>query len=62
MSFAVGSLVRARGRAWIVQPESQFHEDLLVLRPLVGADDETTGVYLPLETVVAFRCRGVDHS
>ncbi len=44
MTFAVGSLVRARGREWIVQPESQHHEDLLV-----DADDETTGVYLPLE-------------
>jgi len=32
MSFAVGSLVRARGREWVVLPESK--EDLLVLRPL----------------------------
>jgi hypothetical protein len=47
MSFAVGSLVRARGREWVVLPESE--EDLLVLRPLGGTDDEVTGIYQPLE-------------
>ncbi|MCS6976904.1 MAG: DEAD/DEAH box helicase, partial [Gemmatales bacterium] len=51
MSFAVGSLVRARGRDWVVLPESS--EDLLILRPLGGGEDETTGVYLPLERVEA---------
>jgi superfamily II DNA or RNA helicase len=49
MSFAVGSLVRARGREWVVLPESE--EELLVLRPLGGTDDETTGIFLPLEPV-----------
>lgn len=49
MSFAVGSLVRARGREWVVLPESE--DDLLVMRPLGGTDEEITGVYLPLETV-----------
>ncbi|MDP9309686.1 MAG: SNF2-related protein, partial [Chloroflexota bacterium] len=49
MSFAVGSLVKARGREWVVLPESQ--DDLLVLRPLGGTDDEVAGIYLPLETV-----------
>lgn len=49
MSFAVGSLVRARAREWVVLPEST--EDLLVLRPLGGTEDETAGVYLPLEPV-----------
>ncbi len=49
MSFAVGSLVKARDREWVVLPESEG--DLLVLRPLGGTDDETTGIYLPLETV-----------
>lgn len=42
MSYAVGALVRARGREWVVLPESQ--EDLLVLRPLGGSDAETAGV------------------
>ena len=49
MTFAVGSLVRARGREWVVLPESAG--DLLVLRPLGGADDEVTGIYRPLEAV-----------
>lgn len=49
MSFAVGALVKARGREWVVLPESE--EDLLVLRPLGGTEDEVAGVYLPLEPV-----------
>src|SRR5437868_1491129 len=49
MSFAVGALVRARGREWVVLPESE--ESLLVVRPLGGTDDETTGIFLPLENV-----------
>jgi len=49
MSFAVGSLVRARGREWVVLPDST--DDLLVLRPLGGTDEEIAGVYLPLENV-----------
>lgn len=49
MSFAVGSLVKTRGREWVVLPESE--DDLLVLRPLGGTDEEIAGVYLPLEAV-----------
>lgn len=49
MTFAVGSLVKARGREWVVLPESR--EELLVLRPLGGTDDEVAGIYLPLEPV-----------
>lgn len=49
MTFAVGSLVKARGREWVVLPESA--DDLLVVRPLGGSDAEITGLYLPLETV-----------
>jgi len=51
MSFAVGSLVTARGREWVVLPDSDPDNDLLVLRPLGGGDDEIAGIYLPLETV-----------
>src|SRR3954468_24239847 len=47
--FAVGSLVRARGREWVVLPESE--PDLLVLRPLGGADGEIAGVLPALEHV-----------
>ena len=42
MSFAVGSLVRARGREWVVLPESERRP--LMLRPLGGTDDEVTGI------------------
>ncbi|HFE46615.1 MAG TPA: ATP-dependent helicase, partial [Nannocystis exedens] len=55
MTFAVGSLVRARGREWIVLPESSAEEELLVLRPLGGTDEEITGIYTPLEEVTAAR-------
>lgn len=48
MSFAVGSLVRARDREWVVLDASP---DLLLLRPLGGSEDEVTGIYLPLEPV-----------
>jgi superfamily II DNA or RNA helicase len=49
MSFAAGSLVRARGREWVVLPESS--EQLLVVRPLAGTDEEIAGIYLGLESV-----------
>src|SRR5216684_1040099 len=49
MSFAIGSLVKARGREWVVLPETK--DDLLMVRPLGGTDDETTGILLALETV-----------
>lgn len=49
MDYAVGSLVKARGREWVVLPES--NSDLLVLRPLGGTEDEITGVLPDLEDV-----------
>lgn len=49
MSFTVGSLVQARGREWVVLPES--HDGLLVVRPLSGRDEEVTGILLALEPV-----------
>ena len=49
MTHAVGSLVRCRGREWVVLPDSD--DDMLLLRPLGGTDDEATGVYLPLEQI-----------
>lgn len=47
--YAVGSLVHARGREWVVLPESG--PELLVLRPLGGTDDDIAGVLTALETV-----------
>lgn len=49
MSFAVGALVKARGREWVVLPSPD--EDLMLLRPLGGSDEDVTGIYLPLERV-----------
>ena len=47
--LAPGSLVAARGREWVVLPGSG--EDLLVLRPVGGSDDDTAGVLPALEEV-----------
>ena len=49
MTFAVGSLVRARGREWVVLPGSAG--ELLMVRPLGGTEEEITGIYRPLEMV-----------
>ncbi len=48
-SFAVGALVTARGREWVVQPQSQ--PDFLILAPLGAGDDEITAVIPTLEQV-----------
>jgi SNF2 family DNA or RNA helicase len=48
-TYAVGSLVRARGREWVVLPDSA--PDFLVLRPLGGGTDDVAGVFPTLETV-----------
>jgi superfamily II DNA or RNA helicase len=45
-----GKLVSLRGRDWVVLPSDD--PDMLVVKPLGGADDETTGIYLPF---------GIDH-
>ncbi|MDC2953005.1 helicase-related protein [Streptomyces gilvifuscus] len=47
-TYSAGSLVKARGREWVVLPESE--PDLLVLRPLGGSDDDIAAV-LPFEPV-----------
>lgn len=49
MSYAVGSLVRARGREWVILPDSS--DEFLILRPLGGTDEEVAGIYVPLEPV-----------
>ena len=47
--FAPGSLVTARGREWVVLPDSE--PDMLVLRPLGGADGDIAAVFPDLEPV-----------
>ena len=53
MTFAVGSLVAARGREWVVLPESE--DDFLVLRPLGGTEEEVAGIFPKLEPVTSAR-------
>jgi superfamily II DNA or RNA helicase len=43
-----GKLVSLRGREWVVLP-SDDPDNLLIVKPLGGSDDEITGVYLPLD-------------
>jgi superfamily II DNA or RNA helicase len=45
--FAPGTLVRARGREWVVQPRSG--KDLLRLRPFGGADEDVVTLLPDLE-------------
>ncbi|MEV4467378.1 DEAD/DEAH box helicase [Micromonospora echinofusca] len=47
--FSAGTLVSARGRDWVVLPESAA--DMLVLRPLGGADDDIAAVFPEFESV-----------
>ena len=47
VGFVAGNLVRARGREWVVQPDSQ--QQLLRLRPLGGADDDSIAIIPELE-------------
>ncbi len=47
VEFKPGDLVRARGREWVVLPE--LDTDRLKLRPLGGAEEDATLIYLPIE-------------
>ncbi len=49
MTFQAGSLVAARGREWVVLPEST--DDFLVLRPLGGTEDDVAAVLPAVERV-----------
>jgi superfamily II DNA or RNA helicase len=44
-----GTLIHARGREWVVLPES--HDDLLMARPVGGLDEEITGILPAVEPV-----------
>lgn len=48
--FRPGSLVSARGREWVVLPGGAG-ADLVRLRPLGGAEEDSTLIFLPLEPV-----------
>lgn len=47
IQFQPGDLVKARGREWVVLPETR--PNLLRLRPLSGSESDATLIYLPLE-------------
>jgi len=49
MSFATGTLVKARGREWVVLPGSS--DELLLVHPLGGAAAEDAGILTTLEEV-----------
>ncbi|MCP3822289.1 DEAD/DEAH box helicase [Streptomyces sp. A3M-1-3] len=49
LTYSAGSLVTARGREWVVLPESA--SDMLVLRPLGGSDDDIAAVFPAFEDV-----------
>lgn len=49
--FPPGALVSARGRDWVVLPESSG--TMLMLRPLGGIDEEVTGIRLDFESVTS---------
>jgi superfamily II DNA or RNA helicase len=53
VAYAAGSLVAARGREWVVLPDSD--PDMLVLRPLGGSDDDIAAVFPELEPVTGAR-------
>lgn len=43
----IGSLIRARGRDWVVLPNEKEH--VVRLRPLTGGEDDIVGIFLPIE-------------
>jgi len=49
MNFAVGSLVKAREREWVVLPGSD--DEMLIVRPLGGIEEEVTGIHQKLEEI-----------
>lgn len=46
-SLQPGKLVSLRGRDWVVLPSDRT--GLVIVRPLGGSDEETTGIYLPFK-------------
>ena len=48
--YKPGSLIRARGREWVVEP-SPSASDFIILRPLGASDDEVQYIIPELETM-----------
>jgi superfamily II DNA or RNA helicase len=49
MTFEIGSLVRARGREWVVQPGTT--DRLVIVRPLGGGIDDTAALLPGVESI-----------
>jgi len=47
MKYQPGTLVRLRDRDWVVMPSGD--KDVLLIKPLGGTEEETTGIYIPFE-------------
>lgn len=45
MKYQPGTLVKLRNRDWVVMPSGD--ENVLLIKPLGGTEDEATGIYLP---------------
>lgn len=50
-TFPPGALVKARGREWVVLPDSS--DDVLMVRPIGGLDDEIVGICKAIEPVTS---------
>jgi superfamily II DNA or RNA helicase len=50
-TFPPGALVKARGREWVVLPDSSA--EVLMVRPIGGLDDEVVGICSAIEPVVS---------
>lgn len=46
INYSPGNLIRYRNRDWMVLPSNQ--DELLMVKPLGGSDEEITGIFLPL--------------
>ncbi len=45
--YSIGSLVKFRGREWVIMPSQE--EEVLSLRPLTGSEYDSCGLFLPIE-------------
>ncbi|MBI4831511.1 MAG: helicase, partial [Candidatus Lindowbacteria bacterium] len=45
--YSVGSLVKFRGREWVLMTSPD--KDVFLLRPLTGVEQDSCGIFLPLE-------------
>lgn len=50
-TFPPGALVKARGREWVVLPDST--DDVLLVRPIGGLDDEVVGICNTIEPIIS---------